>query len=78
MVEDYLKALEQIFAYGYGCCVFKHSIRGDRPRIPNGMSDSTDPLPLDFHPPIKVEAAKVHPVEAEKDPVEGAVAEELG
>ena len=30
MEEDYHKALEQIFAYGYKCCAFKHSIHGDR------------------------------------------------
>ena len=29
MEEDYQKALEHIFAYGYGCCAFKHSICGD-------------------------------------------------
>ena len=27
--EDYQKALELIFAYGYECCAFKHSICGD-------------------------------------------------
>ena len=48
MVEDYQRALEQIFVYGYGCCAFKHGIRGDWPRIPDGMPDSTDPLPLEF------------------------------
>ena len=29
MEEDYQKALELIFAYGYGCCMFKHNICGD-------------------------------------------------
>ena len=29
MEKDYQKALEVIFAYGYGCCVFKHNICGD-------------------------------------------------
>ena len=29
MEEDSKKALELIFAYGYGCCVFKHNIFGD-------------------------------------------------
>ena len=29
MEEDYQKALELIFAYGYGCCVFKHKIYRD-------------------------------------------------
>ena len=40
--EDYKKALELIFAYGYGCCVFKHNICGDNPEVPNGMPDSSD------------------------------------
>ena len=29
MEEDYQKALELIFAYGYECCAFKHNICGD-------------------------------------------------
>ena len=29
MEEDYQKALEVIFSYNYGCCVFKHNICGD-------------------------------------------------
>ena len=29
MEEDYQKALELIFSYGYGCCAFKHSICDD-------------------------------------------------
>ena len=48
MVEDYKKSPEQIFTYGYGYCEFKHSIGDDRPRIPNGMPDSADPLPPKF------------------------------
>ena len=31
MEEDYQKALELIFAYGYGCCMFKHNIYDDQP-----------------------------------------------
>ena len=42
------------------------------------MSDFIDPLSPDFHPPIKAETAEVHQVEAAKDPVVGAVVEELG
>ena len=48
MEEEYQKALEVIFAYGYGCCVFKHSICGDRLEVLEGMPDSTDPLPSEF------------------------------
>ena len=42
--EDYHEALEMIFAYGYGCCMFKHNICGDQPEVPNGMPDSSDPF----------------------------------
>ena len=45
MKEDYKKALELIFAYGYGCCTFKHSICEDQLENPNGMPDYVDPLP---------------------------------
>ena len=33
MKEDYQKPLEVIFAYGYGCCAFKHNICGDQPEF---------------------------------------------
>ena len=48
MEEDYQKSLELIFAYGYGCSAFKHSICGDQPGIPDGIPDSADQLPLEF------------------------------
>ena len=48
MGEDYHKALEQILAYGYRCYAFKHSICGDHPGIPDGIPNSTDPLPPEF------------------------------
>ena len=44
MEEDYQKALEVIFAYSYGCYVFKHNIYGDQLVAPDGMPDSSDPL----------------------------------
>ena len=87
MVEDYQKALEQNFAYGYECYVFKHGIRGDQPRIPDGMPDYIDPFPVEFFvnpgcppPPTSVEgkALEVHTVEKVKDPAEGVVVEEQG
>ena len=58
MKEENQKALEVIFAYGYGCCVFKHNICGDLPEVSEGMPDSTNPLPLKFFvnlgcPPIQ-------------------------
>ena len=40
--------MEVIFAYGYECCVLKHNICGDHPEVPNGMLDSSVPLPLEF------------------------------
>ena len=45
MEEDYQKALELIFSYGYGCCVSKHNICGDQPEVPDGMPESSYPLP---------------------------------
>ena len=47
MEKEYKKAMEVIFAYGYGCCVFKHNFCRDHPKVPDGM-DSTDPLPPMF------------------------------
>ena len=85
MEEDYQKALELIFAYGYRCCAFKHNICGDQLKISDGMPDSTDPLPPKFFvnprfPPapttIKVKAAKIDLGKAAKDQEEGVVAEE--
>ena len=87
MVKDYQKALGHIFTYGYGCYAFKHGIRDDRPRIPDGMPDSADPLPLEFFanlgcPPTpttdEAKVVEVHPFETTKDSVEGAIAEEQG
>ena len=77
MEEDYQKALEQIFVYGYGCCVFKHSICGDQPEISDGMPDSINSIPPKFFvnprcPPastiVEVKAAEVDLGEAAKDP----------
>ena len=48
MVGGYQKFLEQIFNYACGCCEFIHGILGDRPRILDGIPESTDPLPLEF------------------------------
>ena len=80
MEEDYQKALKLIFAYGYGCCAFKHSICGDQPGIPDGMPDSTDPLPPEFFcnpsPLVEVKAVEVDLGEVAKDPEEDVVAKE--
>ena len=50
------KALEEafdvgfdvIFNYGYGCCAFAHNICGSEPVIPDGMPDTSKPLPSEF------------------------------
>ena len=44
MEEEYQKALDVIFAYGYECCVVKHNIYGDHPEVLEGMLVSSDPL----------------------------------
>ena len=48
MEEDYQKALEVIFAYGYECCIFKHNICERKPEVPDGMPNSSNPLPPEF------------------------------
>ena len=48
MAEDYQGSLDLIFAYDYGCCTFKNNIYGDWPDIPDGMPDSSNPLPPEF------------------------------
>ena len=84
---EYQKALEVIFAYGYGCCVFKHIICGDRPEVPEGMPDSTDSLPPEFfvnprcHPvqaATEATATEVPLNEAAKEPTKIAAAEDHG
>ena len=50
------KALEEafdagfnvIFNYGYGYCAFTHNICASEPVIPDGMLDTSKPLPLEF------------------------------
>ena len=74
MEEEYQKALEVIFTYGYGCYVFKHNICGDRPEVPKGMLDSVDPLPPEVFvnhgcPPIQ---AATEVIETEESPGETA------
>ena len=77
MEEDYQTALELLFAYGYGCCVFKHNICGDQPEVLDGMPDSFDPLPLEFFAnprclptptTTEVTAVEVDKSEATKEP----------
>ena len=85
MEEEYHKALEVIFAYRYGCYVFKHNIYGDHPEVLDGMPDSADPLyPEVFMNPkcpfvqadAKNTSIEVHLSKAAKEPMEVAVAED--
>ena len=82
---DYQKALEVIFAYDYGCCVFKHSIYGDHPKVPNDMPDSSVQLPSEFFvhpkcPPVLVATEDTlvvaHPSEVAKEHEENAFAKD--
>ena len=81
MEKDYQKALEVIFAYDYGCCIFKHNICRDQLEVPNGMPDSSDPLSPEFFesprcPPflaaIEDTEVEAYPSEVAKEPKENA------
>ena len=39
---------DTLFNYGYDYCVFTHNICGSKPQIPDGMSDLSVPLTLEF------------------------------
>ena len=45
---------DALFNYGYGCCVFTHNYCWSKPQIPDGMSDPSVPLTLEFFakPPL--------------------------
>ena len=85
MEEEYQKALEVIFSYGYGCYVFKHNICGDYLEVLEGMPDSVDPLPPEFFvnlgcPLIKMATkattTEVPPSEMANEPMEVAAVED--
>ena len=57
MEEEYQKVVEVIFTYAYRCYVFKHNIYGDLSEVPEGIPDSTNPLPHELflnlgYPPV--------------------------
>ena len=76
--EDYQKALELIFAYGDGCCLFKHNICGEQLEVSDGMPDSSDLLPLEFFAnlecPSTLVATEVDQSEVTKEPEKSASA----
>ena len=83
--KEYQKGLEVIFAYGYGCCVFKHNICGYHPEVLEGMPDSFDLLLLEFFvnpscPPVQAAAeattTNASSSEAVKESMEVAAAED--
>ena len=89
MDKDYQKALELIFTFGYRCCMLKHYICGDQPKVPDGMPDSFDPLPLEFFmnprcPPVQApteatatKAEQSKTTKKAKDPKMSAPAEDF-
>ena len=72
MNEGYQKALELIFAYGYGCCVFKHNICKDQQEVLDCRPDSFDPLSPEFfvNPRCSPALAAPEATTAEEDPNE--------
>ena len=89
MEEDYQKALELIFAYGYGCVVFKHNIYGDQSKFLDNMLDSSSRLPPEFFMNPKcplaptpneattIEAEQSKSTEKAKEPERSALAEDF-
>ena len=74
-----------ILSYGYGCCVFKHNICGDNPKVLEGMPDSADPLAPNFFvnpgcPPVQTttEATTIEAPSSKttKEPMEVAIVED--
>ena len=45
---EYDASFEVIFNYGYSCCNFVHNIYESKPKIPNGMSSTSEPLTPEF------------------------------
>ena len=45
---EYDASFEAIFNYGYGCCAFMHNICRSKPKIPDGMLGTSEPLSPEF------------------------------
>ena len=76
-----------IFAYRYGCYIFKHNICGDRPEVLERLLDSADLLPLEFFmnlvcSPVQASSeattTEVPLNDAAKGPMEIAIAKDHG
>ena len=48
MEAEFDTAFEVIFNYDYDCCAFAHNICGSKPRIPDGMLGTSQPLSPEF------------------------------
>ena len=48
MEAEFVASGDTLLNYGYGYCVFTHNICGSKPQIPDGMSDPSVPLTLEF------------------------------
>ena len=46
--EAYEDVFDVIFNYGYGCYAFAHNICGSQPEVPNGITDTSKQLSLEF------------------------------
>ena len=44
MEAEFNSSGDELFNYGFGCCVFTYNICGSKPQIPYGMSDPSFPL----------------------------------
>ena len=56
---EYDAGFEAIFNYRYDCCAFEHNIYGSKPKIPDGMPGTSEPLTQEFFinprcPPVVV------------------------
>ena len=48
MEAEFDSSGDTLFNYGYGCCTFTYNICGSKPQIPEGMSNPSVPLTVEF------------------------------
>ena len=70
MEAEFEAGFEVIFNYGYCCCAFAHNIYGSKLGIPDGMSDTSKPLPPEFFVNPRCPSGAV--------PIEAAIAPKAG